>query len=221
MKPSIGVIGGTGPAGSSLAVRFASLGHAVVIGSRDAGRAAAVVAEHLGRYPAELASLSGAENAVAAECEMVVIATPWDSAEATALAHASALSGKVVISMVNALYKQGRNINALVLPRGSMAEHLGACLVSSTVVGAFHHVPAKDLGAIEDPLALDVLVCSDDPAASAKVIDLANEIPGTRGIDAGNLSAALAIEAMTAVLINVNIRYKTRTSLQLSGIRES
>ena len=219
MKASIGVIGGTGPAGSSLALRFASLGYPVVIGSRDAQRAQEIVSEHTKRSPSVLQTLVGLDNAAAAACDMVVVATPWDGAEAAVLTHADALGGKVVVSMVNALYKQGKNMNSLVLPRGSVAQHLAACLPDSQIVGAFHHAPAKELGAFEARLPIDILVCSDYPTASARVISLIGEIPGARGLDAGNLSSALAIEAMTAVLINVNIRYKTRSSIQLSGIR--
>lgn len=219
MKASIGVIGGTGPAGSSLALRFASLGYPVVIGSRDAARAQEVVREHSKRSPSAMQTLSGMDNAAAAACDVVVMATPWDGAEAAALTHGDALGGKVVVSMVNALYKQGNNMNSLVLPRGSVAQHLAACLPNSQVVGAFHHAPAKELGAFESPLPIDILVCSDFPSATARVISLIGEIPGARGVDAGNLSSALAIEAMTAVLINVNIRYKTRSSIQLSGIK--
>ena len=220
MKPSIGIIGGTGPAGSSLGLRMASLGHQVVVGSRDPERGAMVVTALKSQFDAKVETIWGDSNARAATCDIVIMATPWDGVEEMAIQHRRELAGKVVISMVNALYKQGRNMNALVLPRGSIAQHLAVCLPESTLVGAFHHAPAKELGKIDEPLGLDILVCSDDSAATTKVIALIDEIPGARGIDAGNLSAAMAIEAMTAVLINVNIRYKTRSSIRLSGIKE-
>lgn len=218
---SIGVIGGTGPAGSSIAVRYAYLGHRVVLGSREATRAQGVVADLRERLGGAHANLEGAENAAAALCDIVVVATPWDGVEATVRPLSAALAGKVVISMANALYRDGRNMGALMLPRGSVAEHLRSAVPDARVVAAFHHVPAKELGMVGEPLHSDVLVCSDDAAAAEVVTALVEEIPGARGVLAGNLSAAAAIEAMTAVLINVNIRYKTRTSLQLSGIRES
>ncbi len=217
---SIGVIGGTGPAGSSLAARYAHLGHHVVLGSRDAERASGVVAELRERLGEALAGLEGAQNAAAAKCDIVVVATPWDAVEATVRPLANELAGKVVVSMANALYREGRNMGALILPRGSVAEHLRAAVPLARVVAAFHHVPAKELGIVGETLHSDVLVCSDDADAAERVVAMVGEIPGARGVLAGNLSAAAAIEAMTAVLINVNIRYKTRTSLQLSGIRE-
>lgn len=216
MKPSIGVLGGTGPAGSSLGLRYASLGHNVTLGSRDPERAKEFV--NTLDLSALTGTLVGGDNLSAAQSEIVVVATPWDGAEATLTSVAQQVQGKIVISMANALYKHGRNMHALTLPRGSVAQHLASCVPAARIVGAFHHAPAKELGDLGSSLHSDILVCSDDSDAIASVIELVNEIPGCRGINAGNISAALAIEAMTAVLINVNIRYKTRTSLSLSGI---
>lgn len=216
---SIGVLGGTGPAGSGFALRYASLGHSVVIGSRDASRAIECVQSLISRYPEFEKNLSGGDNAFAAQADMVMLATPWEGTEDTIVEISRYLEAKVVITMVNALYKQGKSLNSLILPRGSVAQHIVTKLPGSKVVAAFHHAPAKELGNVDTPLDLDVLVCSDHDDARLEVIALANEIPGARGIDAGTLASAQAIESMTAVLININVKYKTRSSIKLSGIK--
>ena len=86
------------------------------------------------------------------------------------------------------------------------------------MVAAFHHLPARELGALDHRLASDILVCSDHPAALEQVMALGAAIPGCRALDAGSLSNAAAIEAFTAVLLQLNVRYRTRVAPQLSGI---
>ncbi len=117
----IGILGGTGPAGTSLAARLASIGYTAVIGSRSKYRAmeAATPWPSAGRTLAD--SLQYGDNDAAADCDVVVIATPWDSAATTAQEHADALAGKVVISMANALVRVGHEFQPLVPPRGSVA----------------------------------------------------------------------------------------------------
>ena len=89
----------------------------------------------------------------------------------------------------------------------------------SRVVAAFHHLPAKELGAIGHPIDSDVLICGDDPVAVATVSEIVAKIPGCRPLDAGELSNATAIEAFTAVLLQLNVRYKTRVAPKLTGIK--
>jgi hypothetical protein len=91
----------------------------------------------------------------------------------------------------------------------------------SRVVAAFHHLPAKELGHIGEPIDSDVLICSDDPSALRQVSDIVDKIPGCRPLDAGQLSNATAIEAFTAVLLQLNVRYKTRVAPKLTGIRST
>ena len=117
----VGILGGTGPAGRGVAVRLAEAGIRVTIGSRDAERAAKVAGEVVARWPDLNLRLDGADNAGAAEAELVVLATPWDSAVPTARSLREPLAGKVVISMANALVKEGREMLALIPPRGSVA----------------------------------------------------------------------------------------------------
>jgi hypothetical protein len=216
----VGIFGGTGPAGRGLAVRLAAGGAEVVIGSRDADRAAAMAEELAKRWPDHHLNLEGASNEDTASCEMVVVATPWDGAIATVKPLAAALAGKVVVSMANALIKEGREFLALVPPRGSVAASIQAALPESLVSASLHHLPASEMEKLTTPLVADVLVCSDHPQASATTTAMIDSIEGLRGIDAGSLSQAAPIEAFTAVLITVNIRHKVHTTLRLAGYGE-
>lgn len=214
----IGILGGTGPAGSSLAARLASIGYDVVVGSRSKYRAMEAVDGLLDHYADLRDRLHSGDNRAAADCDAVVIATPWDSAATTAQEHASALRGKVVISMANALVRVGHEFQPLVPPRGSVAAHVQAAVPQCRVVAAFHHLPAKELGNLGEPIDSDVLICGDDPDAVSQVSEIVSKIPGCRPLDAGELSNATAIEAFTAVLLQLNVRYKTRAGVKFTGI---
>ena len=215
----IGILGGTGPAGRSLAARLASIGYAVVIGSRSKYRAMEARDGLVEKWPELGELLAFGDNDSAADCEMVVIATPWDSAATTAQEHKDALRGKVVISMANALVRVGHEFQPLVPPRGSVAAHVQAAVPRCRVVAAFHHLPATELGNLGEPIDSDVLICGDDPEAVTEVSRIVAEIPGCRPLDAGELSNATAIEAFTAVLLQLNVRYKTRVAPKLTGIK--
>ena len=213
----IGILGGTGPAGQGLAARLAAAGEEVVIGSRDAARAEGIAAELVGRWPDRRLAVSGSGNEDVAACELVVLATPWDSAVPTVKPLATELDGKVVVSMANALVKQGREFLALVPPRGSVAASIQAALPRSLVSASFHHLPASEMEDLDAPIGADVLVCSDHPEATAATTSLVDCIDGLRAVDAGSLSQAAPIEAFTAVLITVNIRHKVHAAVKLAG----
>jgi 8-hydroxy-5-deazaflavin:NADPH oxidoreductase len=215
----IGIFGATGPAGSALALRLASVGFEVLVGSRSQERCDRVVADLTGRWPDRRLPIVAVVNELAAEADLVVIATPWDSAAITAHAHSQALDGKVVVSMANALVRVGNEFEPLIPPRGSVAAHVQAAVPVGRGVAAFHHLPAKELSQLDHPVESDVLVCGDDRAAVQATMDVAAKIPGCRPLDAGELSNATAIEAFTAVLLQLNLRYKTRVAPRLTGIR--
>ncbi len=214
----IGIIGGTGPAGSALGLRLGVGGHDVVLGSRSLERAQQVVNELVAQWPSYSCSISGGDNAAAAACELVVVATPWDSAATMAGEHSDALRGKIVITMANALVRVGKEFEPLIPPRGSIAGHVQAAIPQSMVVAAFQHLPAKELGNLEHKVDSDVLICSDYPEAIEVVSDVVECIRGCRPLNTGGLSNALALEAFTAVLLQLNVRYKTRVAPRLTGI---
>lgn len=214
----VGILGGTGPLGRGLAVRLAAAGADVLIGSRDADRAGSVVADVLAAWPERSLSLRGAGNEEVAGAEIVVLATPWDAAVPTARPLAGALEGKVVVSVANALVRQGREMQALVLARGSVAAAVQAVLPASAVTAAGHHLPAARLADLDDPLEADVLVCGDGEAAREATAGLFGSIAGLRALQAGSLASAGAVEAFTAVLITMNMRYKAHSTLRIAGI---
>jgi NADPH-dependent F420 reductase len=213
----IGILGGTGPAGRGLAVRLAAAGDDVVIGSRDAERAGSVAAGLTEAWPDHSLALTGASNEQTADADLVVVATPWDSAIATVMPLATALQGKVVVSMANALAKQGREFLALVPPRGSVASAVQAALPASLVSASFHHLPASEMEKLTTPLVADVMVCSDHPEATEATVALVDRIEGLRGVDAGSLAQSAPIEAFTAVLITINLRHKVHVAVRLAG----
>ncbi len=213
----IGILGGTGPAGRGLAVRLAASGGAVVIGSRDAERADTVARDLVATWPDHELTIGGASNADTASCDLVVVATPWEGAVTTVRALAKPLEGKVVVSMANALVKEGREFLALLPPRGSVAASVQATLPGSLVAASFHHLPASEMENLAARVDADVLVCSDHPEASSATVALVESVDGLRGVDAGSLAQAAPIEAFTAVLITVNIRHKVHAALKLTG----
>jgi 8-hydroxy-5-deazaflavin:NADPH oxidoreductase len=214
----VGVLGGTGPAGSAIAGRFASVGLEVVVGSRSFEKAVGVVAELASRWGAVGRGLVAGSNADAAGADLVIVATPWEGAIVTVKELAPKLSGKIVVSMVNAMARWGDRFVPLTPPTGSVAVGIAKALPASRVVGAFHHLPAGPLGDPTHKLEADVMVFSDDRAATNEVIRFVNRVPGLRGVDVGGLESGMAVEALTAALVEVNRRYKTHASLRVTGI---
>jgi NADPH-dependent F420 reductase len=215
MNYSVGILGGTGPAGRGVAIRLASAGFGVVLGSRDAQRAADVAATLV---PRGTGQITGASNADAALCDVVVLATPWDSAISTVKELRDPLSGKVVISMVNALMKQGRELVPLIAPRGSMAAEVAAVLPESFVTGAFHHLPAAQMEDLDSGIQASVVVFGDDAAARTRTMELVNAMAGLSAVEAGSTALAGAVENFTAVCISINIRNKAHSYVRIEGL---
>jgi NADPH-dependent F420 reductase len=214
----IGVIGGTGPAGQAVAAQFAAVGVEAVVGSRSEERAGEVVAELQQRWAGRDLPLVAGDNALAATADVVVLATPWEGILTTVGELAGPLEGKLVISMANALTRWGKGMVPLLPPTGSVTVAIALALPGSTVAGAFHHLPAGPWGDLDHPLDADVLVCCDDRPGARRVVELVDGLPGLRGVDAGGLGSALAIEALTPVLLEVNRRHKAHAAVKLTGL---
>jgi NADPH-dependent F420 reductase len=221
MGNSIAVVGGTGPQGRGLAYRFALAGHPVVLGSRDAGRATEKAGEINEKLAGAGVDVTGATNLDAVSgAEIVLLAVPWDGHADLVSSLAEGLAGKIVISCVNPLGFDGDGPYGLVLEE-SAAQETQRLVPTAKVVGAFHHVAALSLWKTPEALSHeDVLVCGDDIEAKRLVQDLAASVTGKRGIDAGNLRLARQLEPLTAVLISMNKRYKTRSGVAITGVEE-
>jgi NADPH-dependent F420 reductase len=214
---TVAVLGGTGPQGRGLARRFAAGGLTVVLGSRSEDRAADAAAELADAVGGDV---TGADNAGAAAAgDIVVVAVPWDGHRELLAGLTSALAGKVVVDCVNPLGFDKQGAYALPVEEGSAAQQAAALLPDSTVVGAFHNVSAVLL---EDPsvesVDTDVLVLGDRREATDLVQELAEVIPGVRGVYGGRLRNAHQVEALTANLISINRRYKAHSGLRVTDI---
>jgi hypothetical protein len=201
-----------------MALRLADVGVSVSIGSRDPARAAALAVELVGRWPGRELEIVGEANSAAARADIVVAATPWEAAVPTASGLAEELRGKVVVSVANAIVKIGHEMLALTPPRGSVAGALQDALPGSAVAAACQHLPAGPLSDLGVSLDADVLVCSDRPEATEATMAMLGLVEGLRPLDAGSLAGAGAIEAFTAVLATLNIRYRARSTLRLAGL---
>lgn len=216
----IGVLGGTGPAGKGLAVRLASVGFEVVLGSRSKYRAMEARDKLVAVWPDRGLPIGSGDNETAAGCDLIVLATPWDAAAATVQSVEDHLDGKVVVSMCNALARVAHEFQPLVPPRGSVAASIQAAIPRAKVAAALHHVPAKELSEIDHDVDSDVLICSDHPDATEATAAVVSQIPDLRPLDAGELSNAAPIEAFAAVLLQLNGRYKTRVALRFTGLND-
>lgn len=213
---TIAILGGTGNEGPGLAQRWAKAGHDIIIGSRQAEKAERVADEVNERLGEPL--VRGLENPdAAAACELAVLTVPYSAQNALLASLKQELSGKVLINVTVAL-KPPKVARVYIPTEGSASEQAQELLGEDvTVVAAFQNVSADQLDA-EGPVDCDVLVCGDDKAAKQVAIGLARDL-GTRGIDAGPLINAKAIEALTSILIGINIRYKVHGSgIRITGL---
>lgn len=203
-KLSIGVMGGTGPAGSAVAMRLAHAGYPVVLGSRDADKGRAKVAELQAANEGLLSTLRGGSNADAAATDIVILATVADSIIDTAREYADALDGRIVVCMANLLKKSKRGFEAVFPEAGSVAEAVQAVVSGARVVGALQNLPAAPLGDLGQAMHADVMVTGDDADAVRAVIAVLDEVDGLFPLDAGPLANTACVEGLTAILINVN-----------------
>ena len=207
-KPTIAILGGTGPEGAGLALRWGAAGYPIIIGSRDATRAA--MTAHEVRDKVAGSNISGAVNREAAEqAQIVVLSVPFEGQSRILADVAPALQGKLLITAVVPLDPQAKR-RAPNWPDGPAAVQAQKQVGEGVkVVAAFQNVGAHQLQDPNTEVDCDVLVCGDDRAAKDQVVALAHA-GGMRAWDAGPLANALVVEGMTALLININIRYKSK-----------
>ena len=217
----IAVLGGTGPEGFGLALRWAKAGETVIVGSRDAKRAHEAAEKIKQRVGAE-AKISGSENVAAcADADLLVLTIPFEG-------HAALLKqlkpafrpGSIVIDATVPLAASvgGRATRTLGVWQGSAAQETAELVPKGiAVVAAFQNAGAELLNA-DGPVDCDVIVCSDDPNASQVVRSLATKIPGVRAIDGGKLENARILEQITALLIGLNIRHKGHSGIRITGL---
>ena len=219
----VGVLGGTGPQGRGLAVRLAAAGQRVLLGSRDADRAAEVAAQVADRASSAggvQASVTGGGNHdVAGAADLVIVAVPFGGHADTLRELATPLAGKVVVDCVVPMGFDELGAYVLDVEEGSVTQQAAALLPDSHVVGAFHHLSAVLLEDLSKPtLDGDVMVVGDDRASTDLVQTLAGRLPGMRGIYAGRLRNARQVEALTINLVSVNRRYKAHAGVRITDV---
>jgi len=224
MSRAIAVIGGTGPAGMGLALRWARAGETVIIGSRDAARAQQA-AEKIRQRVGSQAQVSGMENSAAcASSDLLVLTVPFESqADLLKQLKTAVRPGSILIDATVPLAASvgGRASRTLGVWQGSAAQQTAELVPKGvSVVAAFENVSADVLNGDED-VDCDVIVCSDDPAATQVAMELAAKIPRIRAIDGGKLENARIVEQITALLIGLNIRHKGHGGVRITGLPDA
>ena len=202
----IAIIGGTGPQGQGLALRFAKAGLEVFVGSRDPERAESTVSEVNSRLPIGSSNIVGMSNieAIRAADEMVIFAVPWSGHNDTLNIIKKELSNKILVDIVVPLSENDPK-KVDMPPEGSATEAAQAILGSEIpVVGALHNVSATTLSNLDWDINCDVLVCGNSLDARKKVIELIKKL-NVKAYNVGDAQSARCVEALTPILIRLNI----------------
>lgn len=219
-------LGGTGPEGKGLALRLAMAGESVIIGSRDAGRAQEAAVDLLTLAPD--AAIAGAVNEVAAaQSDTIFLTMPYGGMSPTITSVNAvgpsrpndALAGKVVVTVIAPMrFERGVGAIAEEVPAGSAAQEAQAAAPNARVVAAFQNVSAEELLKPGVTLDEDVVICADDAAAKAAVVDLTRKIPNLRPVDGGALYNARYVEQITPLLVNINRIHRTHAGIRITGV---
>ncbi|MDE2892601.1 MAG: NADPH-dependent F420 reductase [Chloroflexota bacterium] len=218
---TIGFIGGTGPEGLGLAMRLAIAGERVLIGSRRIERAedaAQTIRDAVSEAGGTADAGGGVNRDVVQQSDIVIVVVPFDGHEATLNDLRDTIGDKLVIDAAVPLTMENRVPGISDVPQGSATEQAQALLPDARVVGAFHNLSARKLQKLSDPMEGDVLITADDDEAKQEVIDLVGKMPDLRPIDAGPLSMSKFVEDLTALIIGMNMRYKTQAAVRMVGI---
>ena len=220
--PTIPVIGGTGALGSGLAKRWAAGGAKVVIGSRDAGRAAEAAAKIAAEAGGSIEGMTNEDAAGAADVVFLTIPFRNQSEYLTNLKGALE-PGQILVdcSVPLAAAISGKATRTIGVWQGSAAQQAQEMVPDGvTVVSGLHTVSAPGLADLSHPLDEDVPVCGDKKADKARVAELIARIDGLRPVNAGALEMSRIVEQLTALMISVNIRYKTHAGLKFTNLPE-
>ena len=221
MSRPIAILGGTGPAGLGLALRWARAGETVIIGSRSAERAREA-ANHIKEKVGGDAQVTGDENSAAcAASDLLALTVPFEGQAALLKQLKPTFKpNSILIDATVPLASSigGRASRILGVWQGSAAQQAAELVPKGvSVVAAFHNTSADVMNG-DDPVECDVIVCSDYPEATQVVCDLALKIPGVRAIDGGKLENARIVEQITALLIGLNIRHRGHGGIRITGL---
>lgn len=213
----IAIIGGTGPEGKGLALRFGIAGHQVILGSRDQSRAEKAAKEVTDIFSNIL--VTGSDNETAAsKSEVVILSVPFEGLQPVSTILEPLTRGKLVISIIAPLAFSAGQMHAVNVPEGSAGELTSLLFPESNVATAFQNLSAHDLLNPTLELNGDVAICSSSGTIADEVASLVSDIPKLRPINAGPLSNSRYVEELTALLINLNKLHKAHSTIQFLGI---
>jgi NADPH-dependent F420 reductase len=218
------IIGATGALGFGLAVRLAQTGVPIVIGSRDAGRAAEAADRARALVPD--GTFEGLQNDDAAtRAEIVALSVPFrNQSENLTNLRLHLKEGQLLLDATVPLAAavSGKATRTIGVWQGSAAQQAQEMVPDGVpVVSALHTISAASLTDIDHALDEDVLVCGDKKADKARVIELIQRIEGLRCVDCGRLEMARITESLTALLIGINARYKTHAGIRITGLPDA
>ena len=213
----IAIIGGTGPEGLGLAMRFAKAGNMVFIGSRSEERAEEAVQKVKEKLPE--ADIFGGLNVEGAEkADYVFLTVPSDAHHDTLVQLEEAIGEKVLIDVVVPMLWDRDGPKAVMLEEGSAAMQAHALLPKAKVISGFHHLDGSELQKIDKPLQGDVVVVGDHKPSKKKVMDLVEQIEYVRALDGGGLANSRYLEEWTVQLLHINKIYKAHSGVRITGI---
>lgn len=219
---SIGIMGATGKQGRGLALRWALAGHPVRVGSRDPQRAADAAAE-LAQAAKEAADevapgeIDSGDYATSTDCDVVVVAVPFDGMDVAVEPLADRLRDRLVVSCISPVTVDDDGPRPVPVAEGSASERLQRLAPGAHVAGAFQNVAARKLLDAPTPVVADILITGDDAAARQVAAELVDDIPDLRPVEVGPLRLSRPVEEITAVQMAINMRHKVVTSLRLEG----
>ena len=213
----IAFIGGTGPEGLGLAIRFAKSGNAVFIGSRTEEKAAEAVAKVQAAVP-EGEIYGGFNVEGAAKADVVFVTVPADAHRDILTELAETIDDRIVVDCVVPMVFDKDGPKATPPEAGSAAEEARVLLPKAKVVSAFHHLDGNGLQKIERPMQGDVIVCGDHKTAKKRVMGLVEEIEYVRALDGGGLQNSRYTEQLTVLLLHINSIYKAHTGIRITGV---
>jgi 8-hydroxy-5-deazaflavin:NADPH oxidoreductase len=213
----IAIVGGTGPEGLGLAMRFTKAGHMVYIGSRSEERANEAVEKVKAKLPE--GDVFGGLNAEGAEkADFVFLTVPSDAHQSTLVDLADAIGEKILVDVVVPMLWDKDGPTAVPVEEGSAAMQARALLPKAKVISGFHHLDGNELQKVDKPLQGDVIIAGDHKASKKKVMDLVEEIEYVRALDGGGLVNSHYLEEFTVQLLQINKIYKAHTGVRITGI---
>ena len=212
-----GIIGGTGPEGQGIALRLSKIGLKVTIGSRNIEKAKSV-ASKISEILTETELEYGTNSWVCENSDILFLAIPYSAQKALLQTIKSQLANKILINVVAPIEFKDGKFTALSVIEGSAAKQTQMLLPKTKVVSAFQTISAKHLMEVNSEVKSDVIVCSNFEDAKIFVMNLISKIPVLNPIDGGELDNSVYVENFTALLLNINKRYKVLSSIKILGL---